>query len=157
MKKVYLDRSKNIGAISIFMADAEVISAGTTIYSMSIKEKNKEYKRFATEYDIHFIFDDNIPEVAFYTVPQFDIMAIDSCGGFIGTIGGFTDMESNMPIGYIDKDKKCYLISNNSKDFMKRVADWKNHLSIYEDMMIFGDIEDAKRVLEFFDFQRLED
>jgi hypothetical protein len=73
--------------LSIYVKDTEIILAGTSINSMSVKEreKNGEYKKFADKYDIHFIFDDNIP------------------------------------ICYIDKNRTCYLIADNGKDFLKNV------------------------------------
>ena len=39
--------------------------------------------------------------VDFYAVPRVDIMAVDSRGGYIGTVGGLTDIESEFPICYI--------------------------------------------------------
>jgi hypothetical protein len=104
--------------------DAEVIPVGTTIYSMS--NKNSKYKRFANEYDIHFIFDDNIPEVDFYTIPMMDIFATDDCGGYTGSLGHVTDLEKNIPICYIDKNRNCYLIADNGKDFLENAQNWKS-------------------------------
>ena len=86
MRNIYIDRTEFTGAISVFSKDTEIISAGTTIYSMSVGDRNEEYQRYANDYDIQFIFDDYIPHLEFYTVPQVDIMAKDSRGGFIGTI-----------------------------------------------------------------------
>lgn len=108
MKKVFLDMTQNDNCISVFQKDTEVLQAGTTIYSMPIKDKNDEYQKFADYYDIHFIFDDNTVSIDFYTIPRVDIMAIDSQGGYIGTVGGLSDVESNMPICYIDKDRKAF-------------------------------------------------
>lgn len=42
---------------------------------MDVTDKNQEYQRYAKDYDIQFIFDDNIPNIEFYTVPQVDVMA----------------------------------------------------------------------------------
>ncbi|USK57886.1 hypothetical protein LIS82_27160 (plasmid) [Cytobacillus solani] len=77
MRKVYLDRTELTGAINLFLEDTEV----TTIYSMSVYHKNDEYQKYANDYDIQFIFDDDIPHLEFYTVPFIDIMAKDSKGG----------------------------------------------------------------------------
>lgn len=51
---------------------------GTTLYPMSVKDKNTEYQRYADTYDLKFIFDDDIPQIDFYTVPRVDIFAKDS-------------------------------------------------------------------------------
>ena len=134
MKKVYLDQTQAHECMSIYMKDVEIIHAGTTIYSMPVKDKNAEYERFANEYDIHFIFDDDIPHIDFYTIPQVDIMAIDSQGGFIGTIGQMSDLKSDAQICYIDNRHNCYLIVEKSKDFLKYAPMWKNCLKQFGDM-----------------------
>lgn len=65
MKKVYIDRNSVPGPTSIWLKDAEVIWAGAVISSMSIKHKNEDYKKIASEHDVHFIFDDD--EVDFFS------------------------------------------------------------------------------------------
>ena len=81
MKKLYLDAASN-GCTAVYVKDAEVVPAGTTISSMPVKMKNREYQKYAEEYDICFIFDDHIPALPFYTVPWVDLMATDSRGGY---------------------------------------------------------------------------
>jgi hypothetical protein len=81
MRKVYLDKTEINNYIGVFVKDAEVIPTGTTIYYMSTKYKNEEYQKYADNYDIHFIFDDDIPTLSFYTVPlepYSDIIFYDS-------------------------------------------------------------------------------
>lgn len=151
MKKLYLDETQAHECMSLFIKDAEIIHAGTTIYSMSVKEKNEEYERYADEYDIHFIFDDDIPHIDFYTVPQVDIMATDSQGGFIGTIGQMTDFESDAQICYIDNDRKCFLIAENAKDFLKCAPMWKSSLKEYNGVTFYNSKSDAEKAVEFID------
>src|SRR5574342_280836 len=98
MRKVYLDRTELTGAINVNLKDTEVIPAGTTIYRMSAYHKNEEYQKYANDYDIQFICDDDIPHLEFYTVPYVDIMAKDSKGGFIGTDGQQCNFKSDAPI-----------------------------------------------------------
>lgn len=50
MKKVYLDKADEKSCMSELVRGAEVIAAGTTVYSMSAKNKNREYQRFADKY-----------------------------------------------------------------------------------------------------------
>lgn len=137
MRKVYLDITElTIGAISVFVKDAEIILAGTTINSMGVNDKNEEYQRYAKDHDIQFIFDDCVPNLEFYTVPQADIIAKDSVGGFIGTVGGQCDLESDVPICYINKDLECFIISENGAEFLRNVESWKKNLKPY-DKIIF--------------------
>ena len=111
MKKVYIDKSSVPGPASIWIKDAEVIWAGAVISSMSIKHKNEDYKKIALEHDVHFIFDDEIPVVDFYTVPLVDIFAMDSTGGYIGSIGEAAYFGSNATICYISPQKECFFIA----------------------------------------------
>ena len=156
MKKLYLDVTEMKTCTSVSVKDAEVIRAGTTIYSMPVKDKSDEYQRFAQEYDIHFIFDDNIPQIGFYTVPQVDIMATDSDGGYIGTIGQQCDLESDAPICYIDSNRNCYLIAENGKEFLENAAVWKNCLKAYESIVFYNSKADAEKELEFVNIHSLE-
>lgn len=148
MKKIYFDKAEN-PCTSVFVKGAEVIPAGSTIYGMPVKEKNAEYERIADKYDIHFIFDDDIPQIDFYTVPWIDIMAADSCGGYIGTVGESCGMDSHAPICYIDKKRKCYIIADNFKDLMGHFSVWKKRKKLYNEVQIFNSRYEAMKRLEF--------
>ena len=65
MKKVYIDKSSVPGPTDIWIKDAKAIWAGAVISSMSVKQKNEDYKKIALGHDVHFIFDDEIPFVEF--------------------------------------------------------------------------------------------
>lgn len=131
MNKVYVDVTELDKCAFIVVKDKEVIKAGTTVYLMSSNEKNKNYQQYADNYDIHFIFDDDVSELSFYTVPQVYIFARDSEDGLIGTVGSMTDLESDSSICYINKKRKCFFIANNLKEFLERTDNWKNNLKPY--------------------------
>lgn len=156
MKKLYFDNSAG-NCVSIFLKDAEVIPAGISIYSMPVSAKNKEYERYAQEYDIHFIFDDSVPEIDFYTVPLIDVFATDSCGGLIGTIGRITDFESESGICYIDKDKNVYFVADSGKKFLQSVSGWKTNMKMSQKVKIYNSQEEAKQVLEFISIDDISD
>ena len=151
MRNIYLDRTQFTGAISVSSKDTEIILAGTTIYSMSVDDKNEEYQRYADDYDIQFIFDDYIPHLEFYTIPHVDIMAKDSRGGFIGTIGQSCDLESNAPICYINKDLECFIIAENGADFLSNIESWQNNLKPYDKITFYRSKVEAEMKLEFID------
>lgn len=151
MRNIYLDRTQFTGAISVSSKDTEIILAGTTIYSMSVDDKNEEYQRYADDYDIQFIFDDYIPHLEFYTIPHVDIMAKDSRGGFIGTIGQSCDLESNAPICYINKDLECFIISESGTDFLSNIESWQNNLKPYDKITFYRSKVEAEMKLEFID------
>lgn len=156
MRKVYLDITQASMCISVCVKDAEVIFAGTTVSSMSVRQKNTEYQRFAEEYDIHFIFDDKVPKVDFYTVPMVEIFAEDSQGGYLGSLGQPVNLQEDIPICYIDKDRKCYLIAENGRDFLAKVSDWKSGMVLYQEVEFFDSKEDAQKKYEFLDRALIE-
>ena len=155
MKKLYFDATEKNECIAIFSPQAEIVSAGTTVYAMPIKDWNEEYQRYADEYDIHFIFDNALPHIDFYTVPQVDILAVDSNGGYIGTVGQQSDLESAAPICYIDKNRNCYLVANNGAAFLESVSAWKDNLKPYHEITFYKSKSDAEKVLTFVDRQTL--
>ena len=113
------------------------------------------YTSFADKYEIHFIFDDSLPELDFYTIPRVDIMAVDSCGGYIGTIGEICDLKSDAPICYLDRNRNCYLIAENGKDFLKTVNSWKTQLKPYDEVIFYHSKEEAKKNHEFLDMSTI--
>lgn len=149
MNKVYVDVTELDKCVCIAIKDKEVIKAGSTVYSMSSNEKNENYQQYADNYDIHFIFDDDIPELSFYTVPQVDVFATDSENGLIGTVGSMTDLESDSPICYINKNKKCFFIANNLKEFLERTDNWKNNLKSYNEVVFYESKLEAEKELRF--------
>ena len=156
MRKIYFDTTEANMCISIYVRDTQVIPAGVSVNAMSVKHKNNTYQIFADKYDIHFIFADDIPKVDFYTVPMVDIFATDRAGGYIGSVGQSTDLEANIPICYIDTEKKCYLIAANGNDFLNRADNWKAHLSSYNEIEFFDSPEMAQKKFAFLDRSQIE-
>ena len=155
MRKVYLDRTELTGAINVFLKGTEIILAGTTIFSMSVHDRKEEYQKYANDYDIQFIFDDSIPHLEFYTVPYVDIMAIDSKGGFIGTVGQQCDLESDAPICYINRDLECLIISENGKDFLSNIESWQDNLKPNDKITVYRSKAEAETYLEFINLSEI--
>ncbi|WP_195989443.1 hypothetical protein [Clostridium sp. D53t1_180928_C8] len=149
MNKVYLDVTKRENCLAIFIEDTEVIKSGTTVYHMNSNDKNETYQQYADEYDIHFIFDDNIPKVSFYTVPQVDVFATDREGGLIGTVGSMTDLQSDLPICYINKNRECFLIATSGKESLETTTNWKNNLKPYNEVIFYKSKLEAEKELRF--------
>lgn len=154
MKKVYFDNSAG-DCVSIHIKDAEAIPAGVSIYSMPVSAKNKEYERFAQDYDIHSIFDDCVPEIDFYAVPRIDVFATDSEGGFICTVGGITDFQSEAAICYIDKERDVYFVAENGKKFLENISGWKANRKIFRLVKIYISQDEAAQELEFISIDEL--
>lgn len=156
MKKIYLDKTKVTTCTSVFASGYEVVWAGAVITSMPVKYKGKEYQRYADTYDIQFIFDDDIPILDFYTIPLVDIFAVDSCGGYIGTVGEPFYLEGKAPVCYIDHDKNCFLLADNSKDFLSNVEIWKEQMKPCTSIEVFASKEEAKGKYKFLDWGERE-
>lgn len=149
MKKLYLDRTELQDCVGVFVKDAQVINAGTTVNAMSEKHKNGEYQRFAEEYGIHFIFRDAIPQVAFYAVPQLDVFATDGAGGLLATLGEETSARSEAPVCFIGQDGKCYLAAESFKEFVQNAAGWQTRLQPFEGLKCYPSKAEAEKELEF--------
>ncbi len=156
MRKIYLDETELNFCTAVFVSDAEVIRAGVVVYSMPVSEKNVEYKRFAEDYDMRFIFDDNPPVVDFYTIPLINIFATDSKGGYIASLGQMLDFESDATICYIDNDKKCYIVAENGKAFLQNISEWKNKMELFNDIKFYASKSEAEKENEFLDIRELE-
>lgn len=156
MKKIYIDKTQLKECTSVYVKDAVINWAGAVVCSMSVKHKNSEYQRYANEYDIHFIFDDNIPKLDFYTIPMIEIFATDSAGGYLGSLGEGIDFEGTAPICYIDNNQNCFLIADNGREFLNNAAVWKSHLTPCEDVELFVSIEDAISKYEFLDINEIQ-
>ncbi|MFD2630016.1 hypothetical protein [Oceanobacillus kapialis] len=151
MRKIYLDRTAFSGAIVVDLEDTEIISAGTTINSMGVHDRNEEYQKHANDYDIQIIFDDDIPHLEFFTVPHVNIMAKDSNGGFIGTVYQQCDSESDAPICYINRDLECFIIFENVEDFLSNIGTWQDNMKPYDEITVYRSKAEAETELEFID------
>lgn len=156
METMYLDRTDK-SCICVFMKDVEIIPAGTTVYSMSVKDKNDEYDFFADKYDIHFIFDDCIPAIDFYSIPYIDILATDSLGGFLGTLGEISDLYSDAQICYIDSNKNCFVIAPNFRDLLNSPGGWREKARLCEEIVLFESKEEAMKNHKFLDLSALQE
>ena len=73
----YVDLTKTEGCIGILPENGEtIVLTGVSVNSMPLSVKQKEgelYADFANKYGIHFIFDDDIPEIDFYSIPRWEV------------------------------------------------------------------------------------
>ena len=159
MDIIYYDSEefeKGLCSDAFVMKNMKPIPAGTSIFSMPHTEKNRKWKSFADKYDIHFIFENDIPEVDFYSVPQFHIMATDSNGGLIGIIGGKDSLNTHLPIGYITHDRDCFLIASSGYSFLENIDCWKQLRKPYEALKLFDSKDMAKKEVTFLDFEQVK-
>jgi len=142
-KTVYIDREQpclqNVAAC-FYIADEEgkaknIIFAGKSILSMPVNDKNEmAFQILANEYDVHFIFDDKIPQIEFYPVPLVGVFASDSSNGYFCSTNPELDiLEEDAPIYYIDDKLNYYYLSSNLINFLSIVVfcpKWKEKFGI---------------------------
>lgn len=148
-KKVYFDQTESDGPTAIFSTEAEYIPAGTVVNAMPVRHKQEVLRRFSEALDIQFLFEDRIPWVDFYAVPYLEVIAFDSEGGWIGTMG------EGKPVVYVDADRKCWKIADNIQLFLSVTPGWKREMTPYDGLKIYPSIEAAKTELEFLDNRNL--
>ena len=156
----YLDMTQTKGCFGIIPENGEtIVLTGVSVYSMPLSVKMDEgeaYDDFARKYGIHFIFDDCIPEIDFYSVPKIEIAATDNNGGLIASVGEAFSFHSPVPLIYISADRKVYLITEDSSEFLSIASEWKERLTPYNGICLFNSKEQAKKVYSIIDFEQTE-
>ena len=156
----YLDMTQTAGCVAIIPENGEtVVLTGVSVYSMPLSVKRKEseiYDDFAQKYGIHFIFDDCIPEIDFYAIPKIEIAATDNDGGFIASVGESFSLRDTMPLIYISVDRKVFLITKDSREFLSIASEWKKGLVPYDDIRLYGSKDEARKDYPIIDFEQTE-
>lgn len=156
----YLDMTQAKGCFGLIPENGEIIVlTGVSVYSMPLSVKRDEgevYNDFGRKYGIHFIFDDDIPEIDFYSVPRLDIGARDNDGGFIASVSEPFSLRDSVPLIYISADRKCYLLTKDATEFLTIVSDWKNRLTPFNEVTLYPSKDDARKDYEIIDLEKTE-
>ena len=67
-----------------------------------------------------------------------------------------TYLESDYSIGYIDKNKDCFIIASCGKEFLENVSNWKENLKEYDGIKLYKSREDAQSELVFIDIPKID-
>lgn len=154
MRTVYYDMNDiTVGAVGVFLRDAKVMPAGVTMAcepAVARQDANvmQAYARFA-EKDVHFIFQDDLPAIDFYSVPRVDVFA-RTTDGLLATVGESSDAEGEAPIVLIDHKKHVYRAAKTMMDLLTS-TNWKDGVGEERDVRIFPNREAAEAELEFID------
>ena len=130
LKRIYYDYEqfrREDGPTSFFINDAEAMPAGTEIYAMPVEDKSDEYDRVSKKNGIYFIFEDNIPENPFYSVPYLCLFATDGGNGFFAC-KHIPDVEFEEPIFYIPGRKKVYRVAESLEELISGGRSWQEKL-----------------------------
>ena len=156
----YVDLTKTEGCIGILPENGEtIVLTGVSVNSMPLSVKQREgalYADFANKYGIHFIFDDDIPEIDFYSVPRLDIGARDNDGGFIASVSESFSLSDSICLVYISPDRKCYMLTKDATEFLSIVSDWRGRLTPYDGVTLYPNKDKAREEYEIIDFEKTE-
>ena len=155
----YLDMTKTPGFGIMSDPGDTIVFTGVSINAMPLSVKKREgelYEDFARKYGFRFIFDDKKPEIDFYSVPSLDIAATDDKGGFLASVGQPFDLHDPVPLVYISPDRRCYLITENSTEFLSIVSHWRSRLTPFEGVKLYRDKAQAKGEYPIVDFETTE-
>ena len=124
-----------------------VVFTGVSVYSMPLSIKRREgeqYADFARKFGIRFIFDDEKPVIDFYTVPWIEIGAADGSGGFFASVNGPFSLRDAVPLVYISPNRECFLLTEDSRQFLNMAPDWSTRLTPWDGIQIYPTKAQAK-------------
>ena len=153
--KYYIDLTASDGPMAVLFTNREneAVFVGTTIHTEEPKLRNHPLaKRYAEECDFRFFFHgDELPEL--YTVPWTEIGGYDSQGGLFAGSDGFGLRDGTLY--YIDRDRKCYLITENCGEFLELGMDWRETMVPTDAVEAFADRAEAERKYRILDWEEL--
>lgn len=147
MKK-YIDARALRRGTAGCVALADVVMAGTTVYSMDGHERTPEYDALERANGLRFIFD-----IPWYVVPQLDVFAFDD-GGWFGSLGGTADPESPWPVVYLRRDGSLLRVAGSLSDFLRLLqsgTDWRAVMVPEQTALVFPSRRAAKAALDFWE------
>lgn len=152
----YLDLTGENGCCAILFANPEhtVVHVGTTIHTEEEKYRNHELAlRFAEECDFHFFFrGDELPEL--YTVPKTEVGGCDSRGGLFVGSHDFTIRDPD-PMYYIDREGNCFLITQNSSEFLDMGKSWREKMVPTDAIEVFASRGEAEKKYRIWEWNEL--
>lgn len=145
----YFDLSNLGGCVGIIASPGDrVVYAGTQIHREPVKYRGSApAERFARENDLHVWFDDEEPDIEIYTVPKTGIGGYDSTGGLFAGSPDFSFRDGE-PMYYIDRERNCYLITENSRDFPDMGLAWREKMVPTDAVEIYSSREEAMEAHE---------
>lgn len=153
MKRKYYDyklfRHKN-GPGIVYAPDAELAPAGTEIYAMPMKDKTDEYESVSKKTGIHFIFEDEIPMIPFYSVPYLCVFATDGGDGCFAC-RQIPDISMEEPVYYIPGKKKIYRVAESLEELISNGHKWQDNLRQTKRIKIYDSRAAAEKNECFFD------
>ncbi len=126
----------------ILSPDHQVIFTGTQIHTEHERYRDCELAlRLEQENDLHFWFGE-APRIDVYTVPQMELGGYDSRGGWFAGCPDFS-LEAE-PLYYIDRNRRCWRITEDSREFGEMGLLWRERMVPAEEIRIFASLDEAR-------------
>lgn len=154
--KYYVDLTSENGCFGILFTHPENVAVytGTLIHTEEVKLRSHPLvERFAKGCDFHFFFEgDELPKL--YTVPQTEIGGYDSEGGLFTGSYYFTIRDPE-PIYYIDREGKCFLITEDSRKLLDMGLSWRERMVPSDTIQVFASRAEAEQKYDIKDVKDL--
>lgn len=120
----------------------QLICTGTGIHTEDRRYRGCEAAlRLEQENDLHFWFGE-VPRIGLYTVPLTEIGGYDSRGGYFAGCPDFSLGDG--PMYYIDREKNCWRITENSREFASMGICWRERMVPAPEIRVFGSFGEAR-------------
>ena len=153
--KYYIDLTSSDGPMAVLFThrEHEPVYVGTTVHREAAELRDHPLaKRYAEECDFRFFFHgDELPEL--YTVPRTEIGGYDSRGGLFAGSPDFAPGEERLY--YIDREKRCFLITENSGEFLKMGLNWREKMIPTDTIRVFASRAEAEETYKIWQWQEL--
>lgn len=154
--KFYVDTTGEDGCFGILFTNPEntAVHTGTLVHTEEEKYRGHELaERFARECDFHFFFKgEELPKL--YTVPQTEIGGFDSQGGLFAGSYSFT-LRKQEPMYYINREGKCFLITEDSSQFLDMGLSWREKMVESDAIEVFANRAEAEQEYRILDWKDL--
>lgn len=139
----YLDLTQLKGCTGLILSpEHRAVFTGTQIHTEAEEYRDCEpARRLAQENDLHFWFG-KAPRIEVYTVPKMELGGYDSRGGWFAGCPDFC-LEAE-PLYYIDRDRRCWRITDDSREFGDMGLSWRERMVPAEEIRVFASLDEAR-------------
>ena len=139
----YLDLTQMKGCTGLILnPEHRAVFTGTQIHTESERYRDCEpAQHLERENDLHFWFGEK-PRIDVYTVPKMELGGYDSRGGWFAGCPDFS-LEAE-PLYYIDRDRRCWRITDDSREFGDMGLSWRERMVPAEEIRVFASLDEAR-------------
>ena len=153
--KIYCDLTQEETCVGILPSPGtELILTGTLVHTEPEALRGFPLAvRLAEGCDVHFWFG-QVPEAPFYTVPQTEVFARDSRGGYFAA-ADHPALDWSGPLYYIDGGLVCHRLTPAGKNLAGAGESWRQTMVISGEVQVFPDRAAAEQRYRILTLQEL--